>query len=178
MDTGGGSGIRGWIDLLGTRPSDHRVACGPGFRHRHRRHPPFVRMPRAVKISAFPPLDDSLPRYITATRCVRCSTDRHIVLINSSARPNSCCNSCSRLTICALTETSSCGDRFFADDPVRAAPVARAMQMRLGADRLKIREAGVHRVAWPDAQCHQRNNLRLEFGLEDFAMPTLRMGFV
>ena len=44
---------------------------------------------------------------MTATRWAMCSTMARSWLMNSRARPSSRCRSCSRLTICALTETSS-----------------------------------------------------------------------
>ena len=50
--------------------------------------------------------------------------------MNSSARPNSCCRSCSRLTICALTETSSAETASSQTIRSGSAASARAMPMR------------------------------------------------
>ncbi len=71
-----------------------------------------------------------LPRYITATRWVMCSTMARSWLMNSSARPSSRCRSCSRLTICALTDTSSAETASSHTMRSGSAASARAMPMR------------------------------------------------
>jgi hypothetical protein len=48
-----------------------------------------------------------LPRYITITRRLMCSTTARSCAMNRYAMPCSCCKSPSRLMICACTETSS-----------------------------------------------------------------------
>ena len=76
------------------------------------------------------PVSTILPRYITATRWVMCSTIARSWLMNSSARPSLRCRSCSRLTICALTETSSAETASSQTIRSGSAASARAMPMR------------------------------------------------
>ena len=59
-----------------------------------------------------------------------CSTIARSWLMNSSARPNSRCKSCSRLTICAFTETSSADTASSQTISSGSAASARAMPMR------------------------------------------------
>ena len=80
-----------------------------------------------------------------------------------SARPNSRCRSCSKLTICALTETSS-ADRLVADDQIglggERAGDADALALAPG----EFVRASVHRVARQPDDLHQFGNARIALG--------------
>ena len=105
-----------------------------------------------------------------------CSTIARSWLMNSSARPSSFCRSCSRLTICALTETSSARDRLVADDQVglggQRAGDADALALAAG----ELVRPAAHRVARQAHRVHQLARRASSRSAAFLARPKLRIG--
>ena len=88
---------------------DDALATRGGIGNRHRRQQRLgVRVLRArEQTRACRRVSTILPRYITATRWLMCSTTARSCATKRYDRPNSRCRSTSRLMTCAWTETSS-----------------------------------------------------------------------
>ena len=158
---------------LGISPASVRRTQAPrrvGTRDRGRAAPGCTGAAGRRTRASVAPVSTMRPRYITATRWLRCSTTERSWLTNRIARPRSRCSSASRFRICACTETSRARHRLVGHDQAGArgerrgdphalalparqlvrAPVARAMRQAHAVEQL-ARRARRARPAVPSA---------------------------